>query len=190
MPKPLEEMTNEELWQLFPIQIAEHNPDWSAWYQTEAGIIRHAVGKNNVLRIEHVGSTAVPGLAAKPIVDIFLEVPEDIDRDHLIASLKNTGYLYTPQPDRPPPHMMFMKGYTTTGFAEKVFHLHIRFAGNQDEYLFRDYLITHPETAREYGLLKMELKDRFTHDRDGYTTAKTAFVTRVTELAKQEMSEE
>ena len=81
--------------------------------------------------------------------------------------------------------MSFNLGYTETGFAEKVFHLHLRLEGDHDELYFRDFLIEYPETAKEYEQLKLSLWKQFEHDRDGYTEAKTAFVRSVTEKAKQ-----
>jgi len=71
---------------------------------------------------------------------------------------------------------MFLKGYTSTGFAEKVYHIHVRYPGDWDELYFSDYLIAHPETAAEYAALKTKLHKNFKHNRDGYTEAKTAFI--------------
>ena len=82
--------------------------------------------------------------------------------------------------------MSFNKGYTPEGFADRVFHLHLRREGDNDEILFRDYLNAHPNIAHEYELLKIELQKRFKHDRDGYTNAKTDFITRHTRQAKLE----
>ena len=81
--------------------------------------------------------------------------------------------------------MSFNKGYMEEGFADKVYHLHLRYAGDNDEIYFRDYLNAHPEVAKEYETLKLGLWKRFEHDRDGYTAAKSEFVTKYTELAKQ-----
>lgn len=82
--------------------------------------------------------------------------------------------------------MMFMKGYTLNGFEEKVFHLHVRYLGDWNELYFRDYLIQHPEVAKQYGKLKLELKDKFQHDRDAYTEAKADFIKKHTNLAREE----
>ena len=76
--------------------------------------------------------------------------------------------------------------YTEHGFAEEVFHLHLRYAGDNEELLFRDYLTAHPQTAREYESLKVSLADKFSYDRDGYTEAKGGFIRSVTERAKRE----
>lgn len=78
----------------------------------------------------------------------------------------------------------FNKGYTEHGFAEKVFHLHLRYSGDNDELYFRDFLLEHPEVAKAYEDLKLSLWKKYEHDRDGYTNAKTEFVVRYTQLAK------
>lgn len=185
MPKPLNEMTNEELWRLFPIILSEHDEKWKERYLAEEKILVSAVGKGFIERISHIGSTAVKGLIAKPTVDILLEIKEHTKLSDLIENIKNVGYLYSPQKENPPPHMMFMKGYTPQGFLGKVFHVHVRYQGDWDELVFRDYLIGHPETARAYGELKKVLKEKFEHDRDGYTDAKTEFIQGVVRLARE-----
>jgi len=183
MSKPLGEMTNEELWEIFPIVLTEYNPDWPLWYLEERERLVNALGDDVIFRVHHYGSTSVPGLMAKPTVDILLEIRGDTDIDSLIRALEQTGYITSPQPDNPPPHLMFMKGYTPAGFAEKVFHLHVRYPGDWNELYFRDWLREHPETANEYAALKLSLKDRFRHNRDGYTEAKGVFIRAVTEKA-------
>lgn len=80
--------------------------------------------------------------------------------------------------------MSFNKGYTDNGFAEKVFHLHLRRIGDHDELYFRDYLNLHPGIAREYEKLKLGLWKQYEHNRDGYTDAKTEFVKKYTAKAK------
>jgi len=184
MSKPLGEMTNEELWEIFPIVLTEYNPDWPLWYGEESERLVYALGEDDVFRIHHCGSTSVPGLTAKPTVDILLEIQEDTDIDSLIRALEQTGYIISPQPNNPPPHLLFMKGYTPTGFAEKVFHLHVRYPGDWNELYFRDWLREYPETAKEYAVFKLTLKDRFRHNRDGYTEAKGVFIRDVTEKAR------
>ena len=80
--------------------------------------------------------------------------------------------------------LSFNKGYTETGFAERVFHLHLRYVGNNNELYFRDYLIEYPEVAKEYEELKLRLWKEYEYNRDGYTSAKTEFVKKYTEQAK------
>ncbi|WP_242622176.1 GrpB family protein [Olsenella sp. Marseille-P4559] len=78
------------------------------------------------------------------------------------------------------------KGYTPDGFAERVFHLHIRVTGDNDELYFRDFLQDHPKVAKDYETLKLSLWKPYEHDRDGYAEAKGDFVRKYTERARDE----
>ena len=78
------------------------------------------------------------------------------------------------------------RGYTENGFAERVFHLHLRYIGDNDELYFRDYLIEHSDIAIEYEKMKLELWKEYEFDRDGYTNSKTDFIQKYTEKAKLE----
>ena len=187
MTKALKDMTNEELWKLFPIIISKHNPIWKENYLTEKAIIEEIIGIYNFVRISHYGSTAVPNLLAKPTIDILVEIKDNTDTEKLILDMEAAGYIYSPQPNNPAPHMMFMKGYTPEGFKGQVYHIHVRYSGDWDELYFRDYLISHPNVADEYGNFKIELKHKFEHDRHKYTYAKTDFIRRITKLAREEM---
>ena len=80
----------------------------------------------------------------------------------------------------------FNKGYTEKGFAERVFHLHLRYIGDNDELYFRDYLIEHTNIAIEYERMKLELWKKYEFNRDGYTNSKTDFIQKYTEKAKLE----
>ena len=180
-------MTNEELWVLFPIILSEHRAEWTKFYEQEKDTIISALGTKNISRINHIGSTSVPGLIAKPTIDILLEIPTDADIPSLTAALISAGYICNTQPNNPAPHLMFMKGYTPQGFRGQAVHLHVRFPGDWDELYFRDYLRSHPETAKSYGKLKQNLQLRYEHDRDAYTEAKTDFIQEATRLARKEM---
>lgn len=184
MSKPLEQMTNEELWQLFPIILREYDPAWPENFEREAALIREAAGPQNIVRLSHCGSTAVPGLTAKPTVDILMEISRAAPPEQIFDALAALGYLRSPQPDNPAPHMTLLKGYTPQGFAERVFHVHVRYHGDWDELYFRDYLRENPGTAGEYAALKAGLRTRYAHDRDGYTGAKTDFIRGVTARAR------
>lgn len=189
MEKQLNEMTHEELWQLFPIILTDHNPEWASRYKEEEMILHSVVGKEHIKRISHIGSTAVPGLIAKPTIDILMEVKQSTPDKYIIDSMINAGYIYSAQPRNPAPHMMFMKGYTPEGFKGQAFHVHVRYPGDYDEIRFRDYLLSHPDAAKEYGELKVSLKEKYEHDRDGYTFAKTGFIRRIVELARNSQAD-
>ncbi|HDX9579472.1 TPA: GrpB family protein [Bacillus pseudomycoides] len=179
--KSLSEMSLEELWELFPIILKEHNSIWKDWYVREEKLLNNIIGNQYIERINHIGSTSVNGLLAKPTIDILLEITEDCDLEFLVNVLEKNGYIFEKQPQKPSPHMMFMKGYT-----EKVFHLHIRYIGDWNELYFRDFLRLHKDVSQEYSNLKMNLIDKYEHDRDGYTEAKTEFINKYTKIAKTE----
>lgn len=183
MAKELSEMTLEELWQLFPIILEAHNPKWPQWYLEQEAHLKAALPTDAIARISHVGSTAIETIHAKPIVDILLELLPTGSMASVHSILSAAGWLCMNRSEK---HMSFNKGYTKYGFAEKVFHLHVRLAGDNRELYFRDYLIDHPDIAREYEALKLDLWKRYEHDRDGYTNAKTEFVERYTNIALQE----
>ncbi|MEK4198015.1 GrpB family protein [Cytobacillus sp. FSL K6-0265] len=185
MRKRLSEMSLEELWELFPVILKEHDPIWKDWYLQEEKLLKK-IGNQYIERINHIGSTSVNGLLAKPTIDILLEITEDCDLKFLVSMLEENGYIFEKQPQKPAPHMMFMKGYTEKGFAEKVFHLHVRYIGDWNELYFRDFLQLHKEVAQEYSNLKLSLIDKYEHDRDGYTEAKTEFVNKYTKMARIE----
>ena len=178
-------MTNEELWRLFPIKLTPHDTNWIDYYESEKESIIKSIGPEKVVRINHIGSTAVPGLIAKPTVDILLEIDENANLAAIKKNLEASGYIFSRQPQKPPPHMMFMKGYTPEGFAGRVFHLHIRYFGDWDELYFRDYLVSHPKESKKYGDLKLLLKEKYEHDRDGYTEAKSGFINETVRKARQ-----
>lgn len=170
-------MTLEELWMLFPIILTEHNDCWTEYYAEEAAELKRILPEETV--INHIGSTAVKGIWAKPIVDILVEAKGNFQ--DIATTLQNSGWIKMFESET---RLSFNKGYTENGFAEKVFHLHLRYTGDNDEICFRDYLITHPDVAKEYEKLKLKLWKRFEHNRDGYTEAKSEFIKKYTMLAK------
>ena len=179
MKKKLSEMSLEELWQLFPIFLTEHRDCWKEWYLEEEGLLKNALPQ--IVRISHIGSTAVPGIRAKNIVDILAEIPAESSLLDYQDALEHCGYTCMSRDEN---RISFNKGYTENGFAEKVFHLHLRHCGDNDELFFRDYLIAHPDIAREYEKLKLGLWKQYEHNRDGYTNAKTEFIQTHTQQAK------
>jgi GrpB-like predicted nucleotidyltransferase (UPF0157 family)/SAM-dependent methyltransferase len=185
--RTIAEITQKERSLLFPIILNEYNPVWVEWFAEEKANLERLIGVERIFRITHYGSTSVPGLLAKPTVDILLEINADTDTHEVITALPYPEYvqmLYSDKADVPPLHLMFVKGYTPDGFLEKVYHIHVRYAGDWDEIHFRDYLIAHPEAADAYATLKLELKERYEFDRDGYTDAKGEFIKAVTKRAR------
>jgi GrpB-like predicted nucleotidyltransferase (UPF0157 family) len=181
-------MTLTELWELFPIIIKEHNPNYAKWYEAEKQNIIENINAADIARINHIGSSAVRGLLSKPTVDILLEVNIDTNISRLTEDLINIGW-GSMKKEIEPMKYTFNKGYTPNGFADKVYHLHVRYIGNWDELYFRDYLIINDDVANEYGRLKLNLLQGLKHDRDGYTQAKTDFVVKYSEIAKREFQD-
>ena len=89
----MKEMSDEARAKLFPIILSEYNPEWPQWYAEEKERLVQRIGAEHIVRVTHIGSTAVPGLIAKPTIDILLEVTENTDAAHLTDSLPNDEYL-------------------------------------------------------------------------------------------------
>jgi len=163
------------------IEILNYNPVWPARFAKEKASLLEAIG-HWVMVIEHIGSTAVPGLGAKPIIDIMVGVHRLADARYCIAPLAAIGYEYVPQfEDEMPERRYFRKGSQT-----RHFHLHMVERGSefwQRHLAFRDYLCAHPEVVREYEALKRRLASRYGTDREGYTEAKTKFIRLIEEIA-------
>ena len=168
MSKDLKDMTLKELWELFPIFLAPHNPDWHEWAREEIIALSDLLEDHSPI-INHIGSTAIPGIQAKPTIDILVEIAPDADWQRVRAMMEDAGYICMSFSDN---RMSFNKGYAPVGYADKVFHVHVHRIGDNDEILFRDYLIAHPESAKEYEKLKLSLLPKYKNNRDGYTEAK------------------
>ena len=183
--KPLSEMSLRELWQLFPIFLTEPNPRWHDWYEEEALTLKNLLSESDEPTVSHIGSTAIHVIWAKPIIDILVELPTTKAITNAKEILIDHGYLCMSESDE---RVSLNKGYTENGFTEKVYHIHLRRMGDRDEVYFRDYLNRHPDTAKEYEMLKLRLWKQYEHDRDGYTEAKTEFVRTYTAIAKSQQS--
>ena len=156
-----------------PIGIAPYDPDWVASFERERLALAEAIGAWAVGGVHHVGSTAVPGLAAKPIVDILVGVADCESSRACFEPLADLEYLYAPYL-REQMHW-FCKPHP----SRRTHHLHLvpatspRYA---DELAFRDRLRADPDIAEEYAALKRNLAARLRDDRDAYTNAKAEFV--------------
>lgn len=178
-------MSLEELWLLFPIILKEHSPDYALWYDEEKQDLLDILHDYDVCRINHIGSTSVKGLIAKPIVDILMELPREYDIDKVAELLQSAGWIEMARNGHERT-LDLNKGYTPAGFAEKVYHLHVKPSGDWGELYFKDYLRAYPDTAREYEALKSLLQKQYAHDRDAYTNAKSEFVMEYTQKAREE----
>ena len=162
---------------------------WPERFEQERLHLLSCLPANLIRRIEHFGSTAVPGLSAKPIVDILVEVTSlDETQEQIVPILESQGYDYFWRPssgnDTPPFYAWFIKRDQN---GNRTHHIHMveSHFKHWDRLLFRDYLIEHPDIAIEYGNLKMRLTGVHPSDRIAYTQAKSDFVRQVTTIAKQ-----
>ncbi|MGB8490178.1 MAG: GrpB family protein [Bacteroidales bacterium] len=185
MTKDLNQLTTGELGQLFPIKIVDYDPEWPQLASIEKRNIIKTVGKKFISRVEHIGSTAVPGLCAKPTIDFLLEIPDITNCDDLIKKLRKLNYHFIPKPENPPPHMMFAKGYSESGITGQTFHIHVRYPGDWDEIVFRDYLVKNQKVAADYARLKRKLAEEFKNDREKYTDSKSTFIKNITLIARK-----
>lgn len=184
MAKDLDSLTREELGRLFPISISEPKSEWTDLFVQEKSNLIALLGGKTAIRVEHIGSTAVPNLPAKPTIDILVEIPKGEDVENRIKSIMTScGYNYMHEQND---HMMFVKGYTPDGFEGQCYHIHMG-AGDHEglwnRLHFRNYLKANPSIAAEYAVLKRELAARFKYDREAYTEAKTGFIEQATRTA-------
>jgi GrpB-like predicted nucleotidyltransferase (UPF0157 family) len=183
--KSLNNFTIAELGQLFPIIISDYSDKWPDLYALESKIITNSFSKAEIVRIDHIGSTAIPRLKAKPTINILLQVTEQIDIQKLKDTFKSIGYEINNHPENPAPHLTFVKGYTNQGFKGQAYHVHIRYRGDWDEIRFKDYLIKHNDIAKEYESLKLELAEKYKHDRELYTDSKTEWIKKINNKSRK-----
>ena len=181
--KIVRNMTQEERWKLFPITLKPYTHDWQIWYEEMALKLKRSL-KESIERITHIGSTAVKGLVAKPSIDILLEIHQDTHLEAFIEKMQDLGLRYQYQESNPKPHMMFTLGYTSKGYAERIYHIHVRYLGDWDELYFKDYLNEDDGVRKAYEKLKLELAVVFKHDRIRYTDSKTDFIKEATRKAR------
>jgi GrpB-like predicted nucleotidyltransferase (UPF0157 family) len=163
-----------------PVVIADYDPHWPEMYEEERARIIDAIG-TWLVDIQHVGSTSVPGMAAKPVVDIMPGVRTLDDDREFIGPMEALGYNFLPvDEDDIPERRYFRRG------DPRLFHVHIAEIGGEfwNKHLaFRDYLRAHPDTAAEYATLKRRLAAEYGSDRLGYTNAKSEFILGIEEKA-------
>ena len=170
------------------VALADYDPRWPALFAEEAEHLRRCLPADLLGRIEHFGSTAVPGLAAKPVVDMLIEVSDlEEARRRIAPVLEAQGYDHfwraARDDGRPPFYCWLIK---RDGRGRRTHHLHMLEAGFEhwERLLFRDLLIERADLADEYACLKRELSEKHPDDRIAYTRGKTEFVERVTAMAK------
>jgi GrpB-like predicted nucleotidyltransferase (UPF0157 family) len=158
-----------------PLVIVDYDPDWPRLYEQERDLIVQAIG-HIIADIEHIGSTAIPGLGAKPVIDLMVGLHRLDDAAACIPLLETIGHIYHPEfEDQVPDRRFFRKGPDWA----RTHHVHMVERSSKfwaDRILFRDYMRTHEEDAMVYLIMKKGLAARFGSNRRGYSDAKASFV--------------
>ncbi|HEV2972232.1 MAG TPA: GrpB family protein [Pirellulales bacterium] len=166
------------------IAISEYSPLWPKIFDDEAALLARQLPGSAV--IEHIGSTAVPGLAAKPVIDILIGLADFAQANSFVPRIEQLGYEYVPQYET---EMPFRRFFRKEQSGVRTHHIHMVAIGTdfwQRHLRFRDYLRTHPETAAQYAALKHTLAARDWQDMNEYADAKTDFIRSVeAEAARQ-----
>jgi len=162
------------------VRLAPYTPQWKRIFERERYSLEDVVGPY-ILDIQHVGSTSIPGMPAKPIIDIAIAVLDFEAARVCIPLIETLGYEYKGEFGIPHRHY-FVKG------DPRTFHIHMSEINSQEwlnTLLFRDYLRLHADEAEEYAELKMQLALQYPQDRNAYLDAKAPFIQRVLQTARE-----
>jgi GrpB-like predicted nucleotidyltransferase (UPF0157 family) len=168
-----------------PIVIVDYDSRWPSLYDAERQKLNNFLG-DYIVDIEHIGSTAVPELAAKPVIDIAIGLAHIDNASDCIAILEQNGYSYEPALEAALPDRRFLWRISAEG---QRYHLSLAWIMSLlwiNPILFRDYLRSQPEAAREYGRLKEELANKCGTEIGAYIAGKTSFIEKVLTLARAE----
>jgi len=166
------------------IGLEPYNPDWPRQFELEATFLRQKLPGSLIQKIEHFGSTAVPGLIAKPIIDLLVQVSSlEETRRQIVPILEAEGYEYFWRTDVSPAYAWCIKRNAN---GKRSHHIHMVEAESKlwDRLYFRDYLREFPEEAQRYGQVKQTLAEKHPRDRIAYIKGKSAVVESLTEIAK------
>ncbi len=165
------------------IEIVEYNPEWAKKFEEIKSVFFKSFG-DKIAAIEHIGSTSVPGLGAKPIIDVLLGVINLKDADAIIPGMINLGFEYISKyEDVMPYRRYFVKKIN----ENDIYHIHTVETNSEfwkRHLLFRDYLRQNPDVMDEYYDLKIELSNREWNDSNDYADAKTEFIRNIENKAK------
>jgi GrpB-like predicted nucleotidyltransferase (UPF0157 family) len=165
-----------------PIIIVPYDPAWPGLYEEEKRLVLEAVG-DKIISLDHIGSTSVPHLSAKPVIDIIAGVVDKMTADKIIEAMLPQRYTHISPSDNPDWFYCICRAGKGVRF-----HLHLVRYGSQfhqKHILFRDWLRTHPDDARKYYELKLDLAKKYRHDTIAYADAKTDFINCIVEKAKK-----
>jgi len=161
------------------VRLEPYSPEWQRYYEHEKILLEAALG-DSILDIQHVGSTAIEGMIAKPIIDIDVTVENYEDAGKCIVPIEKVGYMYKGDNGIPCSYY-FVKGIPAQ------YHLHLYETGSlpwQNQIYFRDYLIENPGEARRYAELKVALAALYPQNRPAYLAGKASFIERIMEKVR------
>jgi GrpB-like predicted nucleotidyltransferase (UPF0157 family) len=168
-------------WSDEPVRISPYDPEWPQRFERERAALEGAIGGWVVGGIHHVGSTAVPGLEAKPVIDVLVGIESLESGLSCFRPLARLEYLHAPYLSSE------MHWFCKPHPSRRTHHLHLVPIGSaryEEELAFRDHLRVNAEAAAEYAALKRELARRFRNDRDAYTAAKEEFIRSVLNIVR------
>jgi GrpB-like predicted nucleotidyltransferase (UPF0157 family) len=161
-------------------EVVSYNSNWGEMYKKESGKIKNILN-DIIIDIHHIGSTAIPGIKAKPVIDILVEVKNIEEVDKYNHKMKELGYEVMGEYGIP------KRRFFRKGGNNRTHHLHIFQVGNEEierHINFKEYLISHPDKGQEYSKLKEKLVNRFTFDVENYTNGKSDFIKEIDRKAR------
>jgi len=164
------------------VKLERHDKNWAKLFEEEKKILLERF-PNIILEVSHGGSTAIPNIVAKPIIDMFVAVPSLDDAERLRTELEQLGYIYRGKED-----VLERILYLRASRDLTTHYLHF-VEKNNDEWnshlLIKEYYLEHPEAVKEYELLKKKLAEQYPNDRKSYTNGKDEFIKSIIQKAKE-----
>ncbi len=166
------------------VKLSEHNPKWEIAFKKEKKLLKKKFG-DTIIAIEHIGSTAIPGIVAKPILDINIGVRSLKIARNMKEKFEQLGYEYRGSNERLKEQELYVRGPE----SKRTHHVHVAVYGSnywRKDIFFRDYLRSHLDIATEYAALKTKLARKYASDRGVYSDSKNEFIQKVLELEEKE----
>ena len=167
--------------QIRTIEVVPYNINWVNKYLAEAEKIKKIMA-DELVKIHHIGSTSIPGISAKPVIDILVEVINIENIDDYNEKMKEIGYIAKGE------YGIEGRRFFLKGEINRTHHIHVFQVGNSEiirHLNFRDYMISHPDEAKAYSEMKRELAIKFRHDIDGYCNGKNDFIKNIDRKAEK-----
>ena len=162
------------------VEVVSYNPNWKEMYKEESGKVKNILS-DIIIDIHHIGSTAIPGIKAKPVIDMLVEVKDIEAVDQYNHKMEEFGYEVMGEYGIP------KRRFFRKGGDKRTHHIHIFQVGNEEierHIDFKKYLIAYPDKAREYSKLKEKLTNKYTYDVENYTNGKSDFIKEIDRKVK------